>query len=116
MGALKMEEKKRSDAVDWAYNKYIKGDPEREASFQEELVKAEIARQIYDLREQAGMTQEQLAVLVGTEASVIDDIEEADYEGDFFSVALRIASALHKKVEVRFVPEGTSEHRGCGIP
>ncbi len=110
-----MEEKHRSDAFDWAYNKYIKGDPEREASFQEELVKAEIARQIYDLRDQAGMTQQQLADLVGIEASVIDDLEEADYDGDFFSMALRIAAALHRRVEVRFVPEETPESTGQSV-
>jgi ribosome-binding protein aMBF1 (putative translation factor) len=115
MGAVKMEENNRPDAFDWAYNRYIKGDPEREASFQEELVKAEIASQIYALRAQAGMTQQQLAELVGTEASVIDDIEAADSEGDFFSMALRIASVLHKKVEVRLVPEEKPESRVCGL-
>ncbi len=100
-----MEDKKlSSDAFELIYSRYIKDDPARVASFQEELTKAEIAREIYDLRDQAGLTQEQLAALVGTTESVIDDIEEADYEGDFLAMASRIATALHRRVEVRLVP------------
>ena len=100
-----MEEKKlSSDAYRWAYDRYIKGDPEMEKYLEELGVKADIARQLYNLRNQAGLTQEQLADLVGTNASVIDDIEEADYEGDFLGMASRIANALHRRVEVRLVP------------
>jgi DNA-binding XRE family transcriptional regulator len=99
-----MEEKKlSSDAYRWAYDRYIKGDPEMEKYFEEMGVKADIARQLYNLRNQAGLTQEQLADLVGTNASVIEDIEEADYEGDFLGMASRIANTFHRRVEVRLV-------------
>jgi len=93
-----------SDAYQWGYNRYIKGDPEIENYFEELGVKADMARQLYNLRDQAGLTQEQLADLVGVEASVIDDIEETDYDGDFLAMASRIAPALHRRVEVRLVP------------
>jgi len=100
-----MEEKKRSsDSYEWAYDRYIKGDPEMEKYFDELGVKADIARQLYDLRNQAGLTQEQLADLVGIDPSVVDDIEETDYEGDFLAMASRIANALHRRMEVRLVP------------
>jgi DNA-binding XRE family transcriptional regulator len=100
-----MEEKKpSSDAYQWAYDRYIKGRPEMEKYFEELGVKADIARQLYNLRNQAGLTQEQLADLLGVEASVIDDIEETDYDGDFLAMASRIAAALHRRVEVRLVP------------
>lgn len=105
-----MEEKKlSSDAFGLIYNRYIKDDPARVASFQEELTKAEIARDIYDLRNNAGLTQEQLAEFVGVNYSVINDIEESDYEGDFLSMASRIATALRRRVEVRLVPVDTTE-------
>ena len=108
-----MEEKKlNSDAFELIYNRYIKDDPARVVSFQEELTKAEIASVIYHLRDQAGLTQEKLAALVGTDASVIDDIEEADYEGDFLSMASRIANALNRRVEVRLVPVEGKESVG----
>jgi ribosome-binding protein aMBF1 (putative translation factor) len=109
------EKKHSSDAFQLIYRRYIKEDPERVASFQEELTKAEIAREIYVLRNQQGLSHEQLANLVGPTASVIEDIEEADYEGDFLSMASRIASALHRRVEVRFVPVETSESSGITV-
>jgi transcriptional regulator with XRE-family HTH domain len=52
--------------------------------FDEERLKTEIAQQLYDLPTEAGFTQEQVAELVGVPASVINDIEESDYRGDFF--------------------------------
>jgi DNA-binding XRE family transcriptional regulator len=108
-----MEEKKlSSDAFELIYKRYIKDDPARVASFQEELTKAEIAREIYDLRVRAGLTRQQLADLAGTTASVVEDIEEADYEGDFLSMASRIAAVLHRKVEVRLVPVDAPESTG----
>jgi hypothetical protein len=56
-----MEETKlSSDAFELIYRRYIKDDPARVASFQEELTKAEIARVIYDLRNAAGLSREQL--------------------------------------------------------
>ena len=49
-----MEEKKlSSDAYQWAYDRYIKGNPEMEKYFEELGVKADIARQLYNLRNQA---------------------------------------------------------------
>jgi DNA-binding XRE family transcriptional regulator len=108
-----MEERKlSSDAFELIYRRYIKDDPARVASFQEELTKAEIAREIYDLRNEAGLTREQLGSLVGTTASVVEDVEEADYEGDFLAMASRIAAVLHSKVEVRLVPVEAAEPAG----
>jgi len=108
------KEKYKADGFEVMYRRYIKDDPARVASFQEELTKAEIAREIYDLRIEAGLTHEQLARLIDTTASVIEDIEEADYEVDFLSMASRIAAALHRKVEVRLVRIGTTERASLG--
>ncbi len=111
-----MEEKKIStDAYQWAYDRYIKGDPEMEKCFEELGVKADVARQLYNLRNQAGVTREQLADLVGTNASVIEDIEEADYEGDFLGMASRIANALNRRVEIRLVPVEAPESTGIAV-
>ena len=77
---------------------------ERLASLEEERLNAAIARQIYDLRTQAGLTQRQLAHKVGTTASVICKLEDADYEGHSLSMLHRIAASLAHRVEIRFVP------------
>lgn len=98
-------EKFSSDAFECLFRRYIKDDPKRVVSFQEELLKSEIAREIYDLRNQAGLTRQALASLAGTAESVIEDIEETDYEGDFLLTAARIASALQRRVEVSFVED-----------
>ncbi len=102
-----------SDAFEWLYNEFIGDDPERVASYQEERIKAEIARQIYDLRDFAGLSQGELARLAGTSETVINDLEEADYEGDALSILAKIATVLHKRIEVHFTTSGLS---GSGEP
>lgn len=62
-----------------------------------------VARQIAALRVQAGLTQRQLAKLVGTTASVICRLENADYEGHSLAMLNRIAAALNQRVEIHFV-------------
>ncbi len=64
----------------------------------------ELARRIYELREQAGLTQARLAKMIGTTESVISRLEDADYTGHSLSMLRRIADALGKRVEIRFVP------------
>ena len=51
-----------------------------------------------------GMTQKQLAELVGTAHSVISRLEDADYQGHSLRMLLRISAPLHRRIEVRFVP------------
>jgi DNA-binding XRE family transcriptional regulator len=94
----------KSAAVQFVYDRYIKGDPAREESFANELLNAKIARDLYDLRTEAGLTQRQLSKLVGTTASVICRLEDADYDGHSLLMLQRIAAALNKKVEIRIVP------------
>jgi hypothetical protein len=42
--------------------------------------------------------------LIGTTASVICRLEDADYEGHSLAMLRRIAAALNQRVEIRFVP------------
>jgi transcriptional regulator with XRE-family HTH domain len=64
----------------------------------------EVARKIFELRKKSGLTQAQLAKMIGTTASVISRLEDADYEGHSLAMLRRIAAALDKRVEIRFVP------------
>jgi DNA-binding XRE family transcriptional regulator len=72
----------------------------------EAMVNAEVAQLIYDVRSKAKLTQKQLAELVGTTQSVIARLENADYEGHSLSMLQRIAAAVNKRLEVRFVSIG----------
>ena len=99
------QSKKTTDAVKILHNRYIKGDPNRLASIQAEREAANIAGQIYDLRSQAGLTQKQLADLVGTTQSAICRLEDADYGRYTLTMLNKIAAALGSHVEVRMVAD-----------
>jgi ribosome-binding protein aMBF1 (putative translation factor) len=57
----------------------IDKDPELLAMLKDSSVNAQVSMIIYDVRKQAGLTQRQLADLVGTTRSVIARLEDADY-------------------------------------
>jgi DNA-binding XRE family transcriptional regulator len=94
----------KSSALQFTYKRYIEDDPKRIASFEDEVANAELATKIYDLRTRAGLSQRELAKLVGTTASVICRLENADYAGHSLSMLRRIATALNNRIEIRFVP------------
>lgn len=96
--------KATSNGLEILRRRYYQGKPDREAALAQERASAEIAREIFVLREEAGLTQKQLADLVGTTPSVICRLEDADYEGHSLTMLRRIAEALGRRVEVRFVP------------
>lgn len=79
-------------------------DPELREMVAEEVVSSQVASMIYEARTVAGLTQKQLADLVGTQQSTIARLEDADYEGHSLSMLRRIASALDQRLEIRFVP------------
>lgn len=96
-----MTKKERTqDAIRILHGRYVKDDPERKAALQEERVNAEVARLIHEMRNAAGLSQQQLAELVGTTQSVISRLEDADYEGRSLSLLERIATALNQKLTV----------------
>jgi len=79
--------------------------PERIAALEEARANDEVVRKICQLRTRAGLTQRQLAKPVGTTASVICRLEDAEYEGHSLLLLLRrIATALDRRVEIRFMP------------
>ncbi|MGH9406888.1 MAG: helix-turn-helix domain-containing protein [Terriglobia bacterium] len=96
----------KSPALNYAYGRYIGKHEAKAAAFAEELANAEIAGQIHRLRTKAGLSQRQLAAKIGTTASVICRLEDADYTGQSLPMLRRIAAALNKRVEIRFVPAG----------
>jgi len=59
---------------------------------------------IHDSRTKAGLSQRQLADLIGSKQPVIARLEDADYEGHSLTMLRRIAGALEQRLEVRFVP------------
>jgi DNA-binding XRE family transcriptional regulator len=91
------------DALKIMYDRYFKDDPEALDGFGEELANIEVAQKIFKLRKEAGLTQKQLAEMIGTSPSVISRLEDADYQGHSLAMLRRIAEAMGKRVEIRFV-------------
>ncbi len=85
-------------------------DEELQQMMAEERVNTEVARLIYEARKMAGLTQIELAKLIGSKQPVIARLEDADYEGHSLAMLQRIAIALNQRVEINFVPvEGQQE-------
>ena len=97
------KKKTTSDAVEILHRRFYEGKPERIAKLEQARSDDEVARKIYELRENAGLTQERLAKLVGTTPSVISRLEDSGYQGHSLNMLKRIAEAFDKRVEIRFV-------------
>ena len=95
--------KPTTDAIEIIHRRHYEGHPERIAELAEAEANDSVARKIYELRKRAGFTQQRLAKLIGTTTSVICRLEDADYEGHSLAMLRRIAKALNKRVEFRFV-------------
>ena len=106
--------RKTSDAVKILHDRYIKNDPEMARIVQDEREKSEVAREIYNIRKNTGLTQAELAKEVGTTQSVISCLESADYNGHSLEMLRRIAHALHCRVEVHIVPEDSNSYSHAG--
>ena len=93
-----------SDGLEILGRRFYQGRPSRLRQLEEAHANEEIARRIRELRTAADLTQAQLAKLIGTTASVICRLEDADYQGHSLAMLRRIGVALDQRVEIRFVP------------
>ena len=101
---MKKETRKTRDGLTILHRRFYEGKPKRIADVDEARAADEVARKIFQLRTSAGLSQRELAKIIGTTASVICRLEDSDYEGHSLSILRRIAAALNQKVEIRFVP------------
>ena len=88
----------------------------KDAVFAERFEKAgeawEIAMQIAALREQAGVSQKELARKLRTSQQHISRLESPSYEGHSLSMLRRVAEALGATVHVVFE---SGMHSGAGV-
>lgn len=100
---------KRRDALDVLRDSVIQRDPEAAARIEEKYEGVKIAEQIYRMRKEAGLAQQELADRVGTSKSVISRLEDADYDGYSVRTLRRIAASCRHELKVRFVPSTDSQ-------
>jgi ribosome-binding protein aMBF1 (putative translation factor) len=94
---------KTTDAIKILDN-LIRDDADMRQMLAEASLNAEVGQLIYDARNKAGLTQQKLAELIGETNSVIEDLEEADYEGNSLIMLHKIAIALNQKLTLNLVP------------
>lgn len=97
------KEPKTTDAVAILKRRYIGKSEEKLAELEQIRAENAVARKIYELRIRAGLSQRALAKQVGTSAAAICRLEDTDYEGHSLAMLNRIAAALDKRVEIRFI-------------
>ncbi len=78
-------------------------DPEFKAHYQEERQALILAMKIAKLREKRGLSQQELAKLMGTSQQAISRIESGDYEGFTFKTLEKIAEATGTRVKIEFI-------------
>lgn len=94
---------KTTDAIK-IIDQMIGDDEELREMCEQATVNAHVAQLIYDARSSAGLSQTELARMIGTTQSVISRLEDADYEGHSLSMLNRVAQALNREVKIDLVP------------
>ena len=80
-------------------------DPDFAARFEQASEAWSVALQITALRQQAGLSQKDLAKLLHTSQQQISRLESPGYEGHSLNMLRRVAAALHARIRVIFEPE-----------
>lgn len=75
--------------------------PDLNERVQVDKLNVRVAMLIYQVRTDAGLSQVELAKLIGTSQPTIARLEDADYEGHSLSMLQRIAEALGKRIEIQ---------------
>ena len=78
-------------------------DPEFKAHYQEERRALTLAMKIAKLREKKGLSQQQLAKLMGTSQQAISRIESGEYQGFTLKTLEKIADATGTRVKIDFI-------------
>jgi len=78
-------------------------DPEFRKHFKEERRALALALKVAKLREKKGLTQSELAKLMGTSQQAISRIESGEYEGFTLKTLEKIAEATDTKLKIEFV-------------
>ncbi|MDJ0658152.1 MAG: hypothetical protein QNJ42_01535 [Crocosphaera sp.] len=95
--------KTTSNGLEILYNRYYKDNTNRQLELEKARIDDEIARELIKLKEIYHLSNRDLAKLINREESVIEALENADYEGDSFLLLNLIATALKMKIKFELV-------------
>jgi ribosome-binding protein aMBF1 (putative translation factor) len=101
-----MATKKRT-ARGGSFNEYLKeqlADPEFRRAYEARMVVAELALAVRRMREEAGLTQAQLAALIGVKQPMIARVERgSDQRTPRWDVLRRVGLAVDKQLVLEFI-------------
>ena len=100
--------KRKKDDLDRLTEKLLKQDPALKEEFERADQAWDIAFQIINLREKMGLTQKELADIIGTKQSNIARLESADYTSYTLKTLEKITKALRAKLEIKIIPQSNS--------
>ncbi len=78
-------------------------DAEFKVHYQKERQALKLAMKIAKLREEKGLSQQQLAKLMGTSQQAVSRIESGEYEGFTLKTLEKIADATGTRIKIEFV-------------
>ena len=96
------------------FDRYLeeqKKDPSFAARFEQAGEAWDVALQLAALRQQAGLSQKELARRLKTSQQHISRLESPGYEGHSLANLRRVAEVLHARVRVTFEPEQATNRR-----
>lgn len=98
---------KKSTTRGGSFSEYLQeqlGDPEVRRAYEARMVVAELAMAVRRMREEAGLTQAELAALIGVKQPMIARVERgSDQRTPRWDVLRRVGLALGKQLVLEFV-------------
>ena len=92
-----------SNGLKILYQRYYANNPERQLELEKARIDDEVARKILRIKETYHLSTKALAELINTDESIVEALENADYEGNSFLLLNLIATALKMKVEFELI-------------
>ncbi len=96
--------KSSTSATEIIHRSFYSGHPDRLARLEKARQQVSLGDQIRRAREEANLTQAQLAEIIDSSPSAISRLEDADYEGYSVRTLRKIADAVHMQLSIRFEP------------
>jgi ribosome-binding protein aMBF1 (putative translation factor) len=99
-----MENPTRTSRASAILRKRRGDNPEREVHVQEELAKLRLYQLVARMREESGLSQEDLARRMGTKQSVISRLESGDYNSITITTLIKAAAATGHRLRIEADP------------
>jgi len=103
--------KRTTDAIEILDRRYREQVPNWDDEVLEEELRVRVGVAIVKMRQDAGLTQQQLADSMGVTQSMVSQLENADYEGSALDMLWRVCKALHKELDFTYGEPGARRRK-----